>query len=388
VDWVVTDDILKETWSRLLEFANIDVAVNAIASRHGPASTSALRQNYQKQAQQIRSCLLQSREYFEAASISSLITSPNHAYYGLVALASSIMLMRGDGGKSLDIVRQDRSNRNHGMSFSTSIRRTSAISDLKILKDSFIEVRPSGNLSIWYEVLPEKILNCGKTMRVGEKSTHTTFGVVGVTPSLPFAKLVGTKKSVLDLMKYCPDLNGELRRYGVSPTCSRFNHEKSIFVRDGKVLDSWSIHGAGSPSALEELLKAFKVSARNIGSMSVNMEDGDNGGIISYEFKREDFPIALNFPSSRVSLSLENICYADEIDTHEFVDMYMTAFGLSMLARYFPDLWVSCLESNCLSAKLIEKLSAVLVKKAPMLGLSLLSGRECFISTHRQPWAP
>ncbi len=386
MEWIISNDVAKESWSRLLEFANIDFALNTISRRHGVPGSKKQEANYQKQAEQIRACLLQSREYFTAAKQSSLITSPNHAYYGMVSLASTIMLILGDGTKSLDFVRQSTSNKNHGLRFSSGVTKSSAGTGLSILQDSYVEVLPAGHFRLWYETLPTTYAAYGLERRYGDNSNVSGLAQLGASHCLGFKQINGRKYSTLKLMQFLPDLHGELGRYGVRPGSSRFAHELTVNEK-GLRTHMWYIHGAGSPSALEGILAAFKVTARNISALSSNIEDGSDGGIVKYVEKKEDSPIQLSFPSARVSLSFDRICYAEEIKTLEFVDLYKAAFVLSMLSRYFPDLWVSCLESNCLAAKLIERFSELLVNKAPMLALSLMSGEDCFVSSNRQPWA-
>lgn len=113
--WIVTDNIYADTWRNILEFANIDLALDAIQRRHGPAQSKSQKANYLKQAEHVRVCALQAKEYFDAARSSSLFTSPNHAYYGAVSLASLCMLLLGDGRNSLDFLRSDKRNNHHGL---------------------------------------------------------------------------------------------------------------------------------------------------------------------------------------------------------------------------------------------------------------------------------
>ena len=51
--WITTDDVLSEVWRRLLEFANLDITIESIIKRHGPALTKSTEQNYKKQAKRI-----------------------------------------------------------------------------------------------------------------------------------------------------------------------------------------------------------------------------------------------------------------------------------------------------------------------------------------------
>jgi len=96
MEWILTDDIRRETWRRILEFANQELALEAIVRLQGPSNDGSTQSNYNKQARQVRVCVLQAKEYFDAAEASSLYTSPNHAYYGAISLASTMMLIFGD----------------------------------------------------------------------------------------------------------------------------------------------------------------------------------------------------------------------------------------------------------------------------------------------------
>ena len=103
------------------------------------------------------------------------------------------------------------------------------------------------------------------------------------------------------------------------------------------------------------------------------------------EFTRNE-PIQFQFPDSREAMDHSTISYADHVEMFEIVDLYLVAYQLSMLSRYFPDLWVKCIESQCLSAKLISRATEIIGRKFPILCLSLLNGEKTVISTHRQPW--
>jgi len=51
--WITTDNVSAEAWRHLLEYANHELAVEAIIKRHGNPNNKAL-QNYKKQA---RNCV-------------------------------------------------------------------------------------------------------------------------------------------------------------------------------------------------------------------------------------------------------------------------------------------------------------------------------------------
>lgn len=143
-EWITTENIPTEAWRRVLEFANIDFAIDAITHRHGSPANKSIKEDYKKQAEQIRVSILQSKEYFEAASSASLFTSPNHLYYGMVSLAAAIMLIWGSGEESLDYLRKDKQNRAHGLIFNTAVTKNNCQKDLSILHSSYVEVVKKG----------------------------------------------------------------------------------------------------------------------------------------------------------------------------------------------------------------------------------------------------
>lgn len=74
------------------------------------------------------------------------------------------------------------------------------------------------------------------------------------------------------------------------------------------------------------------------------------------------------------------------MDIPEVADMFLISYALSILSRYYPDVWVSFLESHCKGAKLIERIVRVITLKLPVLILNQLSGRLYIISNHRPFW--
>ena len=144
MEWVTTPDVQREIWRRLREFANPEFAVDAISAIHGAPADNHIASGYKKQAQQIRACVLQASEYFAAARSTSLVTSPNHIYYGLVSLASAVMLLLGDGKKSFDYLRKGDSNKHHGLEFSQSSSVADAKRGLGLLEHSRVRVRRMG----------------------------------------------------------------------------------------------------------------------------------------------------------------------------------------------------------------------------------------------------
>lgn len=220
MQWLVTDNIYRETWHQLLEYSNAEITIDLIAGRHGGISASQ-RKNFEKQAQQARFCVLQAKEYFDAATNSSIYTAPNHAYYGAVALASLVMLMTGDGRFSLDMLRKDSANNHHGLDFTTGCSAKSATQGLNLIEDSRSEILGRGHFSNWYRLIPARaaVLAPIKIIAAGNRARQT-FGAVGGFQAPDISELAGKKMVSMELIKYLPDLDQDLARYGVAvPRC-------------------------------------------------------------------------------------------------------------------------------------------------------------------------
>lgn len=379
--WITTDNVSAEAWRYLLEYANHELAVEAIIKKHGATDKKSLP-NYKKQAQQLRAAILQAREYFDAAKNSSLVTSPNHLYYGMASLCSAIMLLLGTGDKALDKLRLDKKNNNHGLDFSTSVNATSCRVGLDILTNSFTTVRNNGFFLQWYSTLPVEAPVYGVVIRKDGQGSMTNREWVGTDIAMNSQEIIGYKAPIIELLKYLPDLNSSLKNYGVTVPSSRVDFE--ITKVNGTDNFEWRIHGASSGEDLQSILNQFVVPEGENDKLVKIISNSGTSCIVKLIQKEGAH---FTYPSYRETINNEKIIYGNQqLNRHEIVDAYLSAYGLSMLSRYFPDIWVSCLESHCKAAKLIERLLFVLIQKAPVMALATMRSDDFVISTHRPQW--
>lgn len=380
MEWITCENTYEESWRRLLEFANVELAIDAISSIHGEPSKSTLP-NYKKQAEQARVALLQAKEYFEAAKASSLYTQPNHLYYGSVALSTACMLIRGDGRKSLDFLRQDSKNSSHGLdfTFSSDIRRSKI--GLNLLGNSYVKICPNGHFANWYgTLLSTQRIAAIKHLRTRQGS-QLNMEYIGNFQIPEFSYLKGIKKDLMFLLTRLPDLYSDLGRYGVKVYSAR--GELRVY-RDDVIKQEYhkfTFHSSPSPEGFLKVIENFTCED------GVNFEyeffDGSNTGFVK---TRKDKHWKFSFPDSRTTMDHKTIYYAEPLATPEVVDLFLVSYALSMLSRYFPDIWVSFLESHCKGAKLVERIVRVLTLKMPNLMLNQITGSELVISNHRPPW--
>ena len=98
-------------WSGLSRFQNVSFTAERIHTLQ--QVSKAQSRNVRKQAEQLRYCLIQAREYFSAARSVTSATKPVLLYYGLMSLAIAEMLMKQTEDSSIDRARAQHSH--HGL---------------------------------------------------------------------------------------------------------------------------------------------------------------------------------------------------------------------------------------------------------------------------------
>lgn len=184
-------------------------------------------------------------------------------------------------------------------------------------------------------------------------------------------------------MKFLPDLDADLQRFGVSAVRSRTSHE--VKYEGEQTTQTWTLHDCRFPQDRDALFERFAVTPRFSDGLTCFGTENTNAAIVKLTYPQRE-AISFTWPTSRETLNHDTISYADAPETHEIVDLYLIAYQLSILSRYYPDIWVSCIESQCRGAKLVERAVETIVKKLPILALSMLSSEDVVISTHREPW--
>jgi hypothetical protein len=132
------------------------------------------------------------------------------------------------------------------------------------------------------------------------------------------------------------------------------------------------------------ILERFKSPASYYNCWNCSDYEGQMGCVIAFD--PADAALHFQYPSIRENINNEQVALAFDVDTLEVVDAYLVGYALSMLARYYPDYWIGCLDSHCKAAKVIERLVFVLIRKFPVMALKLLASDDIVISTHRPPW--
>jgi hypothetical protein len=113
---VVSSDLSHYAWAGLRRYQNVAFVEEQISELH--ALGKSAHANVRKQATQLRYCLIQAKEYFDASKSVTLATQPVLLYYSIMSLALAEVLLKQSGDSSLDRARGE--HRHHGLELRTS----------------------------------------------------------------------------------------------------------------------------------------------------------------------------------------------------------------------------------------------------------------------------
>ena len=227
LDKISSENIQNFAWSGLRQYHNIRITAEQHARLHNVSPTA---QNIKKQAAQLRDCLLQAKEYYDASKVVTLATKPVLMYYSVLSLAIAEILMKNNGDLSLDRARIDHNH--HGLNFRTDLTKGD-IPDLNhsaqrlravpsVRKDATGRLQRFGTFEIWHRGAREYPVS-GYTEFVNQNDLfrQVTFRSI-LHPSDDMLMQLGSSGvSLLDCVKYIPSLILVLNRLGIKSSSVR-----------------------------------------------------------------------------------------------------------------------------------------------------------------------
>jgi hypothetical protein len=186
---VSTGNPASFAWAGLRGFQNVELVTKRIVELH--KVPKKFHGDARKQAQQLRYCLIQAREYFNAAAAVSSATKPNLLYYGTMSLALAEILFKQSGDSSLDKAREE--NRHHGLTM--TIGYISKGADLRAAGNA-IRARPidvsgvrRGTFELWHRSSREHPISGSVTQRHQNGGAAVGHQVIFTVVDLPFSPL-------------------------------------------------------------------------------------------------------------------------------------------------------------------------------------------------------
>jgi len=365
-------DIGKYAWGRLAYFQNVEAVTRQIMELH--LLPDAHRNNARKQATQIRQCLMQAREYYEAARTVSLATRPVLLYYAIMSLALTEILMKQSADSRLEKLRESHGCHGLQLVIANAISPSDNLCDvataLRAKPQTAANGSARGTFEIWRRSSRELPI-------VGQWSTPndgTNTATIG-----PRAMIFGADAepgpypdnglSLLDALQGLPQMTEALGTYGVMPKLVRATCAANWEHADQEHTISIMVH----PSARESM-DAFMslVAFAPCGIHRIHITEFPGGLHL-------EFPATINVPVRLpwgICTDISNSWFSTRQESlNEFGLIYVALHIAGNFARYYPEKWLSHIEVSSPLALVIDRLTEVAFDRVPLLIASELARR-------------
>lgn len=371
--YVVLDrDIRRFAWSEIRRFHNVDSVQNILIGLH---KVEARYKKYvRKQAEQIKFCLLQAKEYYDAASAVSLSTRPVLLYYSAMSLALAEILLKHDGESSLDRARGQ--HRHHGLVFKYGPKSESAddlgskakqLRAVPLAKENGQRV---GTFALWHRSAREMPIIGKATTYQSSGSSYRYDILFGAVDE----KLDNVDDSGVDLLtcfQFLPGMHGYMHRAGLRSQLLR-GTVSAIWQTDSQRSSSktFIIH-PGDEDLIAQLEDNIFVNPNDIAQVDIrHFQSGFHLGLNTDTMNNR---VRISFPHSSMWNQDEFMMSSRRSSLNEFGYIYYGLFICGMYARYFPDFWLKDLENNSPLALAVESFVDMVYERMPLLALSELS---------------
>jgi hypothetical protein len=368
---ITSNQDARVAWSSIQRFQNVPEVKDKIVQLHSLGSRDA--SNAQKQARQLRYCLIQAREYFNASQIVSLATRPTLLYYSMMSLALAEILLKQEGDSSLDRARQV--HRHHGLIFGD----TGAAKPTANLQTAAaaLTARPMvqendnriGTFELWHRSSRPTPLVGKQSERHNSGGLSNSYTVLGIAKDERPTLLPPKGVTLLDCLIRIPLMLDYLQSYGISSRIVRGKLAKNI--SPGGETSQFKLTVHPDPFA-NELLDHVKMHPSLIDQVGIT--EFPRGGIFDIHVGATDPVPFLEFPEGVSQNAEELLFWVDQnLALNEFGFLYVALFIAGNYARYYPDKWVHDVENSTPLALAIEELLSVAERRMVWLTLSELS---------------
>jgi hypothetical protein len=210
-------DLAIYAWSRISKFQNVSYTKEQIINLHSLPKEHW--SNAQKQAEEIKHCLLQAKEYFDAAGAVSLATKPVLLYYSVMSMALSEILLKQTADSRLQKLRAEHNC--HGLQLSYGQRAcvdhtlNEATSHLSAKMQYDSEGNPRGTFEVWRRSAREYPVAGVSTTIFNAKASLRGFGGIFMPADIPLQQLKEKGISLLDCIRQLPCMSDLLEGFGI-----------------------------------------------------------------------------------------------------------------------------------------------------------------------------
>lgn len=367
-------DIESYAWGGLRRFHNQEFVADKLLLRHRLSNPKKSHLN--KQARQIRYCLMQAREYADAARSVSLATKPVLAYYSIMSLALAEILLKQTGEASLDRARSH--HRHHGLVFN----RMNVDVEKCDLADAAANLTATpmiggegrfGTFELWHRGAREMPICTTVEDRSQFGYATTSFQPALTAQDVRLQSIPAAGISLLDALLHLPGMYEYLPRFSVE---ARILRSALNVVISGRVPDTITNHEIILHPSSDRLRDEF-ISEIRLKAEAVNIIDYlemPGGGIIRWGNSAVKNLTNCEFPHGSMWTQKQVRFWPKPQPLNEFGFFYVALFIAGNYARYFPDKWIAAVETSAPIALVTEELLGLASWRVPLLGLSELTG--------------
>ena len=326
--------------------------------------------NAQKQAEQIRFCLQQAEEYYEAAKVVSLATKPTLLYYSTMCLALAELLFKQSGESSLDRARGQ--HRHHGLSATIECPKTNdLVTVCEGMKATPLDIsgKRAGKIELWHRsARPWPIAGT----YIGQSMKSLRLMTMPVDERLPLVPDSGI--SLLDCFKAIPGLLNLMWSYGIQPDFVRC---APIVRQAGENYDHIILpfHPGPQPS-WDAFSSNILVNPRDIECVEFN-DFGNFGNLVLTLWP--NLATEVRFTEG-VNIGFQECRFwTNHKPLNEFGFFYVALFILGNYARYFPDKWIPDVDDATPIAHVVDEFMALAYQRLPLIALCELG--QCLYIT-------
>jgi hypothetical protein len=365
---VRTRDISHYAWARIAKFQNIDHTTSLIQQLHSLGGCH--RENARRQAEQIKYCLAQAREYYDAARTASLATRPVLFYYSVMSMALAEVLLKQTADSRLAALRTHHNC--HGLQLSLSADPkhddTLSLSAEKLVAKPQVDSsgNPRGTFEVWRRSSREYPAGGYQIRDWGNGTSQRAYTMILTPTDSPPPIFASCGMSLLSCLIELPYMAEVLASLGSRLRMVRSTLQQTIQAHSGSVSTTMIVH----PSS-QDLIDAFGqlvvVDPAAVNTIQIN--ELPSGYIVT----EPD-------PENGIREYPHSVCYTDEdiffscsrTNLNEFGLLYVAIHICGNFARYYPDIWLKHIEKSSPLALAIDELCLNMFDRLPLLMISEL----------------
>lgn len=369
-------DVETYAWRGLAQFLNIGFTSEQMIYLH----RLPLKQhtNARRQAEQLRFCLLQAREYFDASKAVSIATRPVLLYYCAMSLALAEILLKQSGDSRLSELRATHNC--HGLTLALSSTPkpptdslAQSISTLVAKPQLGPDGNPRGTFEVWRRSAREYPL-AANFIETHETGTQTTFTALFVGRDEPPPILSRAGVSLLDCLTNLPYMRESLGRWGVGLNMVRASVQRELHVKSGEMTTTLITQPADA-TLLEEFLDRWRMRADYVNAFNVSELPSGYIARWSGQVSQVGQVGHMSLPHSTCINGRDIYFSCADHGVGEFGYLYLALHMLGNFARYYPDHWLKHIELHSPLASAAIDLCDFSLSRLPLLSLSEMTRR-------------